>query len=287
MTIENSYRNEKKGANKFLALKYFQFTIIDTKPIMDLVHELQVLVSKLSELVINISDSLQKGHFIWDCGFKNFGNKTNFGSVSTNSANFVEQYMKELVAMIFEMQNSVVAEAHMATATKSSKWWLDFGITIHVYNNKEQFKIYEKREKPEEILMGNNGDAKVICKGIAELNFTRGKKLKLLNVFHVLEMRKNLASTHLLCKNEFKIVLEFEKVIISKNFVFAEKGYSCDAKDEALEKFKELKTLVENQNEKKIKILRSDKGGEYFLDLFSMFCEENGIIHQRMRPYTP
>ena len=32
--------------------------------------------------------------------------------------------------------------------------------------------------------------------------------------------------------------------------------------------------------EKKIKILRSDRGGEYFPTEFILYCEEHGIIHQ-------
>ena len=49
--------------------------------------------------------------------------------------------------------------------------------------------------------------------------------------------------------------------------------------------FKRYKTEVENQKNRKIKILRSDRGGEYFPNDFSMFCEEHGIIHQSS--YTP
>jgi hypothetical protein len=33
-------------------------------------------------------------------------------------------------------------------------------------------------------------------------------------------------------------------------------------KDEAFEKFKEFKRMVENQKERKIKIFKSDRGGE-------------------------
>lgn len=40
-----------------------------------------------------------------------------------------------------------------------------------------------------------------------------------------------------------------------------------------------------NQKEK-IKILGSDRGGEYFFHEFDDFCEEHGIIHQRSAPRT-
>jgi transposase InsO family protein len=44
---------------------------------------------------------------------------------------------------------------------------------------------------------------------------------------------------------------------------------------------------VENQLERKIKRLRSNHGGEYFLDDFSDFCVEHSIIHERTPPYSP
>jgi hypothetical protein len=39
--------------------------------------------------------------------------------------------------------------------------------------------------------------------------------------------------------------------------------------------------------EKKIKILCSDRSGEYFPTKFILYCEKNGIIHQKSSPYTP
>ena len=63
--------------------------------------------------------------------------------------------------------------------------------------------------------------------------------------------------------------------------------YLMRNKDESFDMFKRYKTEVENQNGRKIKILRSDRGGEYFPNNFSTFCEEHGIIHQSSAPYTP
>ena len=58
-------------------------------------------------------------------------------------------------------------------------------------------------------------------------------------------------------------------------------------KDEVFECFKTYKAEVENQLEKKIKCVRSDRGGEYFSNEFDLFCAENGIIHERTPPYLP
>jgi len=61
-----------------------------------------------------------------------------------------------------------------------------------------------------------------------ELQFTSGKKVTLVNVLHVLDMRKNLVFAYLLYKSGVKAVLESDKLILSKNGVFVGKGYSCD-----------------------------------------------------------
>jgi hypothetical protein len=57
--------------------------------------------------------------------------------------------------------------------------------------------------------------------------------------------------------------------------------------DEALDHFKIYKAEVETQLERKIKRLRSDRGGEYFPLIFDEFCAEHGIIHERTPPYSP
>jgi transposase InsO family protein len=49
------------------------------------------------------------------------------------------------------------------------------------------------------------------------------------------------------------------------------------SKDEVVGKFKEFKALVENLSERKIKILKSDNGGEYTSNEFRIFCRDVGI----------
>ena len=50
---------ECKSNDNFLALKYCEFIVIGDKPIMDQVHELQIVASKLSELQIKIPNLFQ------------------------------------------------------------------------------------------------------------------------------------------------------------------------------------------------------------------------------------
>ena len=63
--------------------------------------------------------------------------------------------------------------------------------------------------------------------------------------------------------------------------------YLLKTKDEALDFFKIYKAEVENQLERKIKRVQSDRGGEYFSNEFNLFCSEHGIIHERMPPNSP
>jgi len=63
--------------------------------------------------------------------------------------------------------------------------------------------------------------------------------------------------------------------------------YLLKSKDEALHYFKIYKAEIENQLERKIKRVRSDRGGKYFSNNFTSFCEEHGIIHERTSPYSP
>ena len=62
--------------------------------------------------------------------------------------------------------------------------------------------------------------------------------------------------------------------------------YLLRSKDEALKMFQHFKNEVENQLDKKIKVIRSDRGGEYEAP-FGDFCSQHGIIHQMTAPYSP
>ncbi|GJV46554.1 zinc finger, CCHC-type containing protein [Tanacetum coccineum] len=133
-----------------------------------------------------------------------------------------------------ESANAVEQELHMASVTTTDDWWYDSGATTHVCNNRDLFKTYKETKDRHEVMMGDNHTSKVIGSGNVEIQFTSGKKLTLMNVLHVPNIRKNLVSGFKLCKSGVKAVIESDKV------------------------------EVENQRGKKIQILRSDRGGEYF-----------------------
>ncbi|KAJ9544092.1 LOW QUALITY PROTEIN: hypothetical protein OSB04_023799 [Centaurea solstitialis] len=63
--------------------------------------------------------------------------------------------------------------------------------------------------------------------------------------------------------------------------------YLIRHKSEAFEKFKEFQSEVQNQLDRKIKFLRSDRGGEYLSLEFDSHLRECGIVSQLTPPYTP
>jgi len=63
--------------------------------------------------------------------------------------------------------------------------------------------------------------------------------------------------------------------------------YFLKKKYEVFDRFKEFKGLMENKIEKKIKVLRTDNGGEFCNKEFEELCKKCGIARQKTTPYTP
>ncbi|KAJ9561413.1 hypothetical protein OSB04_006573 [Centaurea solstitialis] len=63
--------------------------------------------------------------------------------------------------------------------------------------------------------------------------------------------------------------------------------YLMRHKSESFEKFREYQNEVQNQLDRKIKFLRSDRGGEYLSQEFGNHLMECGIVSQLTPPYTP
>ena len=62
--LEYKYKTEKEGTDKFLILKFLEFVMVDTKSVLDQIHELQVIVTKLRDLKMEISETFLVGAII-------------------------------------------------------------------------------------------------------------------------------------------------------------------------------------------------------------------------------
>lgn len=63
--------------------------------------------------------------------------------------------------------------------------------------------------------------------------------------------------------------------------------YFLRSKSETFMYFKQYKEFVENQQSKKIKILRLDNGGEFCSAEMTNYLKQCGILHQKTNSYTP
>ncbi|KAJ9536248.1 hypothetical protein OSB04_un000581 [Centaurea solstitialis] len=198
------------------------------------------------------------------------------------------------------------------------------GATAHVCDDKSKFVNYQEIHG-KQVSTANGGRADIAGSRTILLHFTSGRSLTLNSVLHVPTITKNLLSYSKLDSHGFAIRGSDGTIVFTKNdhyigkaslsrgmYALSLKGliqdlrerrvvmlvkmaatcrflyvYLLHSKDQAFEAFKIYKAEVENQKEKRIKILRSDRGGEYFNHEFDTFCEENGIKHERTSPFTP
>lgn len=91
-----------------------------------------------------------------------------------------------------DMLAAVVFETNVVSDT--SDWWIDTGATRYICGNKNSFSTYQQVEDAEKLFMENASESALVGRGSVVMKFTYGKELILLNVLHILEIRKNLVS---------------------------------------------------------------------------------------------
>ncbi|KAK1697185.1 hypothetical protein QYE76_013882 [Lolium multiflorum] len=99
----------------------------------------------------------------------------------------------------------------------------------------------------------------------------------LLEIIHTMCGPMSVAS-----RGGYRYVLTFTDDLSRYGYIYLMKH-----KSETFEKFKEFQSEVENQRNKKIKFLRSDRGGEYLSYEFGMHLKKCGILSQLTPPGTP
>lgn len=58
-------------------------------------------------------------------------------------------------------------------------------------------------------------------------------------------------------------------------------------KSDAFQKFKKMKSMVEQETKETILMLRTDRGGEFVSNEFNAFCEDSGIKQHLTAAYSP
>ena len=73
----------------------------------------------------------------------------------------------------------------------------------------------------------------------------------------------------------------------TNNFSHRTWVYFSKNKSKVFDKFVEFKALAEKECGHDVKVLRSDRGGEYTSNMFLNFCTKNDIKKELIASYTP
>nr|GEW30939.1 hypothetical protein [Tanacetum cinerariifolium] len=248
-SLDEKYTAKKEGADKFITSKFFEFAMEDNVSVLDQVHEFLILVSKFKNFNIEIPEKLLVGAIITKLpsSWHNYRKKL----MHTSEDFTLDRIQKHLRIK----EETCIREKNLNGASSSKVNYVDSG-----KNNKGNDK---KRKGTWNSSKDNNKDKKslsdVVCCNCGEKGIS--------NATARIPRRKIIIQTRRM--NIYTYV------------------YLLKSKDQAFKTFKIYKAEVENQRDKKIQILRSDRGGEYFSTKFSSNCESQGLIHQRTTPYTP
>jgi hypothetical protein len=110
---------------------------------------------------------------------------------------------------------------YVLSVFQSTTWWLYSSANVHVCSDASLFPSYQV-VRDSFVMMGNGSHAFVHGVDMIDLKLTSEKIMQ-----HVPSINKNLVSDTLFCGDEFKVVLESNKFIISKCGQYIDKGYVC------------------------------------------------------------
>ncbi|KAK4397625.1 Retrovirus-related Pol polyprotein from transposon TNT 1-94 [Sesamum angolense] len=146
-----------------------------------------------------------------------------------------------------------VVEVNMVT--NSASWVLDTDCGAHICNDLQVLQRSRKLRKNEVVL--RLGDGKVVT-------------------------AEAVGIISLVARGGFSYFITFTDAHSRYDYV-----YLMRYKSEAFVRFKEFRLEVENQTGRKIKTLRSNRGGEYLSGEFINYVKKKGIVSQWTPPGTP
>eukprot|EP00253_Pinus_taeda_P023987 PITA_23987 len=198
-------------------------------------------------------------------------------------------------------------DVHLASSSihvDHEAWLIDSCASFHFNPHREWFWVYEKYDGGD-VFLGDDRRAKIVGCRKVKLNL-QGRIVRTLpGVLHIPALARNLISISKLDDAGVKIVFEKDTCKMIRGALVPSLGksvyyvsfiddfsrntwiYFLKKKSEAFDRFKEFKALVENQTEKKIKVLRTHNGGEFCSKEFEKFYKKYGIARQKTTPYTP
>nr|GEW57274.1 uncharacterized mitochondrial protein AtMg00810-like [Tanacetum cinerariifolium] len=137
------------------------------------------------------------------------------------------------------------------------------------------------------VKFGNGSKVRIEGKGTIVFQCKNGEHRKLHEVYYIPDLCSNIISIGQLseCGDEIKIKEPYLWVHDKTGRLLMKIQRSPN--HEALEVFKNFRKKVETETGENVKILRTDGGGEFLSNQFTMYCNETGLERHYTSPYSP
>ncbi|GJS68516.1 pol polyprotein [Tanacetum coccineum] len=268
-SLERKYKNEDAGTKKFMVACFLDYKMVDSKNVITQVQDLQVLLHDIHAKGMTMSETFQVAAII-----------EKLPPSWVEFKNYLKRKRKEM---------SVEDLVHVGSSSKS--------------NSKGKGKGKVKNDK--------KSKGKVTPR-LANIVNDNVNMIAMVSDVIVMISKVNLGEGDVILKMTSKKELKLtnsDKIVLSKNQMYVGEGYALNdigdlksllikvaistlsrllmkSKNEAIDKFVLYKSKVENQLGRKIKVVQSDRGGEY-VSSFTKLCAKHRIRHEFTSPYSP
>ncbi|GJW58649.1 retrovirus-related pol polyprotein from transposon TNT 1-94, partial [Tanacetum coccineum] len=160
-------------------------------------------------------------------------------------------------------------------------WYVDNACSHHITGDKSKFKDFDETIRSH-VTLGDDKRLSVEGRGTAMVNVVLFDNAKCF--IRNKATCEILASSHMTSNRIFPLDFSEDSIMMSKTMSWV---YFLQAKSETFEFFKKFKAMAEKQSGNYLKVLKTDRGGEFLSKEFSDFCFEHGIKRELTAPYTP
>ncbi|GKA59734.1 retrovirus-related pol polyprotein from transposon TNT 1-94 [Tanacetum coccineum] len=262
-SLERKYKTEDAGTNKFVVARFLDYNMVDSKNVITQVQDLQVLL-----------------HNIHTEGMPH---------------NRKEMSVEDLIVCLRIEKDNKMAQKNTYAPDSAKANMVEHDGSSSKSNSKAKGKGKKKNDKKgkgkAEYLAPKAGIVKQKFQGtcyncdqpvnlVGSNNSVCADK----SMFHSFKAVDN--GEKLYMDNSATGYIKGEGDVILKMTSEKELKLTNVFKDEAIDKFVLHKTEVEYQLGRKIKVVRSDRGGEY-VSPFADLCAKHGIRHEFTSPYSP